>query len=93
VMQAELARVNQGTQQPLEALQRVLTRGVSQFGADMRGFVVEATSLDALQIPAEVLAQPNLNLEIGVTHYKPEGAAWAQLVILVIFVDQRGVRA
>lgn len=93
VMQAELARVNQGTAQPMEALQRVLARGVSQFGADMRGYVVEATSLDALQIPAEVLAQPKLYLEIGVTHFKPEGAAWAQFVILVIFVDQRGMRA
>ena len=93
VMQAELARVNQGTAQPMEALQRVLSRGVNQFGADMRGYVVEATSLDALEIPAEVLAQPKLVLEIGVTHHKPQGAAWAQFVILVIFVDQHTTRA
>jgi hypothetical protein len=77
----------------MEALQRVLSRGVNQFGADMRGYVVEVTSLDALEIPAEVLAQPKLILEIGVTHYKPQGAAWAQFVILVIFVDQHTVRA
>ncbi|TMQ11955.1 MAG: hypothetical protein E6J90_33045 [Deltaproteobacteria bacterium] len=93
VMQAELARVNHGTAQPMEALQRVLARGVNQFGADMRGYVVEATSLDALEIPAEVLAQPKLVLEIGVTHHKPQGAAWAQFVILVIFVDQHTTRA
>ncbi|TMQ19675.1 MAG: hypothetical protein E6J91_05660 [Deltaproteobacteria bacterium] len=93
VMQAELARVNHGTAQPMEALQRVLARGVNQFGADMRGYVVEATSLDALEIPVEVLAQPKLVLEIGVTHHKPQGAAWAQFVILVIFVDQHTTRA
>ena len=53
----------------------------------MRGYLVEATSLNALEIPKEILEQPTLHLTIGVTHFKPEGAAWAQLVILVVFVD------
>jgi hypothetical protein len=65
----------------------VLEEGVVRFGSDMRGYVVETTSLDALEIPAEVLSQSTLHLEIGVTHHRPPGAAWAQLVILVIFVD------
>ena len=47
----------------------------------------EGTSLEALQIPPEVLKQPTLRLDVGVTHYKSPGAAWAQLVILVVFVD------
>jgi hypothetical protein len=53
----------------------------------MRGLVVEATSLDALEIPADVLKQPRLHMAIGVTHHKPLGAAWAQFAILVIFVN------
>jgi hypothetical protein len=87
VMKAELDRVNQGRAQPMEALQNVLEAGVSRFGAGMQGYVVEASSLDALQIPDEVLRQPTLHMEIGVTHHKPAGAAWAQLVILVVFLD------
>ena len=87
VMKEELARVHAGEAQPSDALQTVLEAGVVRFGADMRGYVVETTSLDALEIPAEVLSQPTLHLEIGVTHHRPPGAAWAQLVILVIFVD------
>jgi hypothetical protein len=87
VMRAELGKVNAGTANPLDALQAVLEWGVAHFGAGFRGYVVEASSLEALQIPPEVLSQPTLHLDIGVTHHKPPGAAWAQLVILVAFVD------
>jgi hypothetical protein len=87
IMKEELARVHDGQAQPEEALQAVLDRGVARFGAGMRGWVLETTSLDALQIPEEILGQPTLHLEIGVTHHKPKGAAWAQFVILVVFVD------
>jgi hypothetical protein len=93
VMRMELGRVNEGKAQPMEALEAVLEQGVARFGAGMRGYVVEATSLDALEIPAEVLKQPTLTLEIGVTHHKPKGAAWAQFVILVVFVDHGGQTA
>lgn len=87
VLKDELARVNEGRARPFEALEATLERGVDRFGADMRGWVVEATSLDAVEIPAEVLRQPTLHLEVGVTHHKPKGAAWAQLVIVVVYVD------
>jgi hypothetical protein len=89
-MTEELAKVNQGREQPAEALQSLLEAGVSKFGEGMRGYVVEATSLNALEIPKEILEQPTLHLTIGVTHFKPAGAAWAQLVILVVFVDYPG---
>jgi hypothetical protein len=87
VLRDELARVNEGKVAPMDALHAALEVGVSRFGASMQGYVVEATSLDALQIPEDILAQPTLHLEIGVTHHKPPGAAWAQLVIVVVYVD------
>jgi hypothetical protein len=86
-MKQELARVNAGKATPAEALQSLLDHGVGRFGQNMQGYLLETTSLDALEIPAEVLTQPTLHLEIGVTHHRPPGAAWAQLVILVVFVD------
>lgn len=90
VMRDELAHVNQGEAQPMQALRAVLQRGVDRFGANMRGYMIEATTLDALEIPKEVLEQPTLHMEIGVTHHRPRGAAWAQLVILVVYVDYPG---
>jgi hypothetical protein len=38
-----------------------------------------------------VFSQANLQLEVGVTHYKPPGAAWAQLVIIVVYVSPTGL--
>jgi hypothetical protein len=91
-MREELARVYAGQIRPMEALHNVLEEGVLKFGANMRGYVVETTSLHALEIPEEILAQNTLHLEIGVTHHKPPGAAWAQLVILVIFIEYNELR-
>jgi hypothetical protein len=91
VLQRELARVQEGARTPVTALHASLEEASGRFGASMRGLVVETTSLDALEIPPRVLAQPGLQLEIGVTHYKPPGAAWAQLVIVVVYVSPAGV--
>lgn len=51
----------------------------------MQGYVIEASSLEELQIPEDVLRQPTLHLDIGVTHHKAPGAAWAQYTILVVY--------
>lgn len=92
VVRAELQKVHLGKAEPIDALQRVLESARDRLGIATRGYVVETTSLDALQIPEEVMIQPTLHLEIGVTHHKPKGAAWAQLVILVVFQDFGVVR-
>ena len=59
----------------------------------MRGWVIEASSLEELEIPEDVLRQRVLSLDIGVTHHKPEGAAWAQYTILVVYAEYDKNRA
>lgn len=85
VMQEELALVHQGDAMPRDALDRVLRRTVDSFRTPMQGFVIEAMSLDELEIPEEVLSEPKLHMDIGVTHHKAPGAAWAQYTILVVY--------
>ena len=87
VLRDELGRVYRGEQQPADALQAALERAVGSFGANMRGYVMETTSLDALELPEEILKKPNLFFEIGVGHHKAPGAAWGQFVIVVLFAD------
>lgn len=91
-MRDELGRVNAGKLTPRDALDKMLEVGVLRTQAPVRGWLLETTSLDALEIPEEVLRQPDLKIQIGVTHHRPPGAAWAQLVILVIFVDGGGAQ-
>jgi hypothetical protein len=91
VLQRELARVQQGALTPFTALQASLEEAAGRYRADMKGIVVETTSLDALELPRHIMARPDLQLEIGVTHYKPPGAAWAQMVIVVVYASAGGV--
>lgn len=86
-MKADLARLQTGQWQSRDALNASLEAAVRRFGASMRGYVIETTSLDGFHIPEEVVRHQNLYFEIGVGHYRAPGAAWGQLVILVIFAE------
>lgn len=83
----ELARVNTGEREPRELMTEVLQRGSESMGLSLKGYVIETTSLEALEIPPEVIKQPGLQIAMGVTHHKPVGGAWAQLTIVVVYVD------
>jgi hypothetical protein len=91
-LREELQRVHDGRTAPEVALEAALHHGSSRFRAGMRGYVIEATPLEALQIPDEVIRRSNLYMEIGVTHHRPPGAAWGQLVIVLVFVDESPVK-
>jgi hypothetical protein len=91
VLQRELARVQQGASTPVSALHASLEEATGRYRADMKGIVIETTSLDALELPRQIMSRAELQLEIGVTHYKPPGAAWAQMVIVVVYVSAAGV--
>ena len=87
VLRAELSRVQAGESEPMDALQASLNEGVGRFGAGMKGFVIETTSLEAFEIPEDIVKRRNLYLEIGVGHHRPPGAAWGQMVIVVVYAD------
>jgi hypothetical protein len=82
----ELARVRQGTEVPYDALRASLQMGAEASGSRaLKGYLVESTSVDVVEFPPQFLSQPNMQMEVAVTHYKPPGAAWAQLVILIVY--------
>jgi len=87
VMNEKLTAVREGRKLPRDALEEVLQRASTSFGVAMNGYIIEASSLDELEIPEEVLRQPMLYLDIGVTHHKAEGGAWAQYTILVVYAQ------
>ncbi len=71
---------------PFEALRGVLARGSRIYAEDVQGWVAELASLDALEFPPDVLTRPRLDLAMGVTHHRPPGAAWGQLMVFVVFL-------
>ena len=60
-------------------------------GRDMRGLLIESMSVEDMEIPPELLGQATMSLEIAIAHYKPPGAAWAQMVIVLVFTSAGGV--
>jgi hypothetical protein len=91
VLAHELARVQQEAVPPLDALRASLEQASGRLGQPVGGYVVEATSLDAVELPPALVGKPGLNLAIGITHHKPAGAAWAQLVIVIVYAGAHGV--
>lgn len=85
-MSEQLGRVNRGEAEPSEALDAVLENAVAEFGRSMKGFRAEAMNLNAVQLPDELIRTPDLIFSLGVTHHKPPGAAWGQLVVLMAYV-------
>jgi hypothetical protein len=87
VITEELGAVKRGEENPYQALQASLQGAVRRYETSMRGLVVETISTDSFELPRELIAQPRLQLAIGAAHYKPPGAAWAQLVIVIVYVS------
>lgn len=87
VLDQELQHLHSGDREPRAALREVLKYASWQYGQAVAGYILRTTSLDALQIPPEVLHRPQLQVAIGITHHKPVGAAWAQYDIFVIYLN------
>jgi hypothetical protein len=51
----------------------------------MQGLVVETSDISLIRLPETLLSSGQLQLAIGVAHYKPEGGAWGQYAVLYMF--------
>jgi hypothetical protein len=85
ILGRQLARIQQEAVAPLDALRVSLQEASARSGTSMSGYVIEATSMDVVELPPQIVSKPGLTLEIAITHHKPPGAAWAQLVIVVVY--------
>jgi hypothetical protein len=83
-------RVRAG-QDPNEAMRWLLDNAAEQArGRRVHVWVSQASSVDRLDMPAELLRDPSVALAIGVAHHKPEGEPWARLVVFFVTVDEQG---
>lgn len=81
-------RVQAGSRTPLEALSDLLERASERLGRSVRGWVAEASSLDRVKLPDQLLTQPSLAVGIGVGHHRPQGAAWGRFVVMIVMIDE-----
>jgi hypothetical protein len=68
-----------------EALQNALTRVSAGNQVRLQGWVAETSDLSMVPTAEALLGAGNLDVEVGVTHYKAPGGAWGQYVVLLMF--------
>ncbi|MEY2932461.1 MAG: hypothetical protein RL033_3210 [Pseudomonadota bacterium] len=84
-MTKALQQVAKGERTSGEALQTALNNVGEITKLRVRGLVIETSDVSLAPVDDALLAPGNLELEIGVAHYKPQGGAWGQYVILYVF--------
>jgi hypothetical protein len=67
-----------------DAVQEALHTISQEQSRSMSGFALETHDLKNLELDDELLRSSPLEVAVGVTHYKPEGAAWGQYVIVFV---------
>jgi hypothetical protein len=83
---AQIARVLSGDEEPMSALAVAMHAFASTGSGTLHGYVAEATQIDAVPIPPELLRLPKAQVAVAVTHHKAKGAAWGQLVVFYMAV-------
>jgi hypothetical protein len=83
-LERALARIAANDATPDEALETAMEEVGAAESVGVSGFVVETADLRQMPWSDRILDKEPLDVEIGVTHYKAPGGAWAQYVVLVL---------
>ncbi len=73
-----------GRVDPVAALDEALAAAAKASGLPIQGWVLEASQLDALQLPAEILEPASVRFAVAVGYYQPEDDPWGHYVALII---------
>jgi hypothetical protein len=91
-LERALARIATNDATTGQALELAMEEISGSESVGVSGWVVETTDLRQIRWPDDLLAKEPLDVEIGVTHYKAPGGAWAQYAVLVIIREPGGGR-
>jgi hypothetical protein len=88
VVSTDAARAAQsvqiGLKQPHEAMQLLLQSATERLGQDVQGWTLEASKLEDLKFPEEMLARPALSLAIAVAHYRRIDEPWGRFLMFFV---------
>jgi hypothetical protein len=73
-----------GRLDPRAALEDALARAVAATSQPLRGWVLEASSLDELRLPDELSDWESVQVAVGVGYFQPEDDAWGHYVALIV---------
>jgi hypothetical protein len=78
---------------PRDGLQTLLERCVERLGwTAVRGWLLQTNTLDEVTFPPELVEEPLGGVAIAVSHFRPQGSPWSQLIVFIV-ATSGGVRA
>jgi hypothetical protein len=83
-LSAATQRLQRGEAPPRAILKELLGHISETLRRPVKGWLLEANSVDRMQIPPELVRSGALNLAIAAGHYRPVGEPWWKLVFLVV---------
>jgi hypothetical protein len=83
-VQKAISQVATGASTTEDALNEALEGVSGRVQRGVTGYVMETNDLDYVSFPDLFLQAGALDVAVGITHYKPPGAAWAQYVLLFV---------
>jgi len=86
-IQSAIVQVGQRKDTPTEALDSLLQAAVEQTQRPARGWVSEASRIEELVYPPEILSEAALDVALGVAYYVPENEPWGRWVVFFVAVE------
>jgi hypothetical protein len=71
---------------PDQALQEALEAASARVHSEVRGWWIEATKLDEMDIPADLIQASSPNIAIAVSHYRRADEPWTHYVVVIVSV-------
>lgn len=81
-----LRRIREENLEPTDSLWSLVQSTARFTQLPAHGFLWKTYDVDAIEFPLQVLQPGRLILTIGVTHFRPQGAAWGQYAAFFVIV-------
>lgn len=92
VAERHAARVRAGSAGRDEAIEAILDEASALAGANVKGWVLDGTSVEDAALPDALFSAPPARIAVAVTLYQPAAWPWARLAIFVVTIEETPTR-
>jgi hypothetical protein len=88
----QAARLVAGADGPRESLDRLVQDAVAGLNTQVRGWILEADSLEEIRIPEEIFQDRPSRIAAAAGHYQPDHHPWGRTFVLLVAAPETRLR-
>lgn len=89
----QASRLSGGAESTREALNALVNDSASSLHVRVRGWILQADSLDDIELPEDLFQGHPSRLVAAVGHYQPSGEPWGRTFVLLVAAPEPGKRS